>query len=79
MPHRDAPAPSGVPVRPDRAHRHVAHVFSLLAGILPRDPLEVAMNGIFSDDPSLRGLAREYLNSVLPDAITRKLWKIMDA
>jgi hypothetical protein len=76
---RDDPDESGVTVLPDRAQRNVEHVFSLLAGILPRDPLEVAMNGIFSDDPSLRGLAREYLNSVLPDAITRKLWKIMDA
>ena len=56
-----------------RTPRNIEHVFALLAAVLPRDPLQVAFRGIQSDDRSLRGLAIEYLESVLPGEIIAKL------
>ena len=37
------------------------------------------MRGISSPNPGLRGLALEYLESVLPAPILSKLWQIVDA
>ena len=60
---------------PERARRNVQHLFSLLATFLPREPLQVAFGGIDSDDRGLRSLAREYLDSVLPDRIRTSFWE----
>jgi hypothetical protein len=59
---------------PERARRNVQHLFSLLATFLPREPLQVAFGGIDSGDGGLRSLAREYLDSVLPDRIRTHFW-----
>jgi hypothetical protein len=64
---------------PDRARRNVQHIFSLLAGCLPREPLQVAFGGINSGERGLRSLAREYLDSVLPDRIREKFWERLGA
>jgi hypothetical protein len=37
----------------------------------------VAFRGIRADDPSLRGLALEYLDGVLPPAIRAKLYALL--
>jgi hypothetical protein len=45
---------------------------------LPREPLQVAFRGIRSDDASLRGLALEYLDGVLPPSIRAKLYALLN-
>jgi hypothetical protein len=62
----------------ERAQENVTHVFSLLAAVLPREPLQVAFRGIRSDDASLRGLALEYLDGVLPPTIRAKLYALLN-
>jgi hypothetical protein len=56
------------------AERHLAHVFTLLSTILPRDAVQAARQGLRSADPRVRGVAVEYLDSVLPPAIRTKFW-----
>jgi hypothetical protein len=58
--------------------RNFEHVFSLLAAVLPREPLQVALRGISSPHPGLRGLALEYLESVLPPPVLARLWQLVD-
>jgi hypothetical protein len=58
--------------------RNFEHVFSLLSAVLPREPLQVALRGISSPNPGLRGLALEYLESVLPPPILARLWQLVD-
>jgi hypothetical protein len=70
------PAPAAARPQTDvftRTPRNVEHVFALLAAVLPRDPLQVAFRGIQSPDRRLRGLAIEYLESVMPGEILAKL------
>jgi len=62
----------------DLRHRNLEHVFSLLATVLPREPLQVALRGIRSPNAGLRGLALEYLESVLPPPILARLWQVVD-
>jgi HEAT repeat protein len=62
----------------DLRHRNLEHVFSLLASVLPREPLQVALRGIRSPNYGLRGLALEYLESVLPPPILARLWQVVD-
>ncbi len=57
----------------ERANQSLEHVFSLLATILPREPLKTAFRALHSDDRLLRGLGLEYLASTLPPAIYTKL------
>ena len=77
QPDRDEPA--GLDETSDLSQRNLEHVFSLLAAVLPREPLHVALRGISSPKPGLRGLALEYLESVLPAPILSKLWQLVDA
>ena len=53
----------------ERAQLSWEHLFSLLALILPRGPLKVAFQAMHTDDRFLRGLALEYLDSVLPPSL----------
>jgi HEAT repeat protein len=62
----------------DRASRSVEHVFTMLALILPRQPLRVAFRGLHTDDAQLRGTALEYLEATLPDDIRRALWPFLE-
>jgi hypothetical protein len=62
----------------DLSHQNLEHVFSLLATVLPREPLQVALRGIRSPNPGLRGLALEYLESVLPPPILARMWQVVD-
>jgi ATP:ADP antiporter, AAA family len=63
----------------DRAHRSLEHVFLLLASVLPREPLKVAFQAIHSNDRILRGLALDYLESVLPETVRPKLWVMLES
>ncbi|MGE0703779.1 MAG: Npt1/Npt2 family nucleotide transporter, partial [Vicinamibacterales bacterium] len=62
----------------DRAGRSLAHVFTLLALVLPSGPLQIAYRGLHSDDSNLRGTALEYLESVLPPPIRERLWPYLE-
>jgi hypothetical protein len=53
--------------------RGLEHVFRLLALALPGEPLPVALRAWRRGDASLRGTAREYLENVLPPAVSAAL------
>jgi hypothetical protein len=63
----------------ERAQESLEHVFSLLALVLPREPLKIAFRAIHTDDPMLRGLALEYLESSLPERVRVRLTPILEA
>ncbi len=58
----------------NRANKSLEHVFTLLALVLPREPLRIAFRGLHADDPFLRGTALEYLESALPVEVRKSLW-----
>ena len=72
------PSEEGVmpPLEIGSAHRNIEHIFSLLATILPREPLQAAFKGIQSADPELRALTLEYFEGVLPPPVLARLWAL---
>lgn len=62
----------------DRAGESLAHVFTLLSLVLPREPVQLAFRGLQTDDAHLKGTALEYLDSVLPGAIKQRLWPFLE-
>ena len=62
----------------ERADRSLEHVFTLLALVLPREPLRIAFKALHTTDPYLRGTALEYLESSLPPEIRRPLWPYLE-
>lgn len=63
----------------ERADQSLEHVFSLFATILPREPIKVAFRALHTEDKALRGLAAEYLDSVLPSNIRERLWVMVES
>jgi hypothetical protein len=63
----------------ERAQESLEHVFSLLALVPPREPLKIAFRALHTDDPMLRGLALEYLESSLPESVRARLTPIVEA
>jgi len=61
-----------------RAGQSLAHVFTLLALVLPREPLQIAFRGLHTDDRQLQGTALEYLEGVLPQRIRTSLWPFLE-
>lgn len=61
----------------DRASQSLAHVFTLLALVLPTTPLQIAFHGLHTNDQALRGTALEYLEGVLPPDIRDRLWPFL--
>ena len=62
----------------DRADRSLEHVFTILALIMPRQPLKIAFRGLHTDDAVLRGTALEYLETALPSEVKAQLWPFLD-
>jgi len=62
----------------NRATRSLAHVFTLLSLVLPAEPLQIALRGLYVDDQNLRGTALEYLESVLPPVVREPLWPFLE-
>ena len=56
----------------DRAGQSLAHVFTLLSLVLPREPLQIAFRSLHTDDRNLQGTALEYLEGVLPPPIRER-------
>jgi hypothetical protein len=59
---------------PQPSARGLDHVFGLLSLDLPGEPLTVALRAWRDGDSALRGTALEYLQNVLPDAVSSALW-----
>jgi len=57
-----------------RASQSLAHVFTLLSLVLPKEPLGLAFKSLHSADRQLRGTALEYLEGTLPAPIRHQLW-----
>ena len=57
-----------------RANKSLEHVFTLLALVLPKEPLRISFRGLLTKDQNLRGTALEYLESVLPLNVKNSLW-----
>jgi hypothetical protein len=62
----------------ERADQTLEHMFSLFASVLPREAVKIAFRSLHTDDPALRGLAIEYLDSVLPDQVRDSLWALIE-
>jgi hypothetical protein len=62
----------------ERADKSLEHVFTLLALVLPRQPLRIAFRGLHVNDMFLRGTALEYLESALPPDIRKPLWPYLE-
>jgi AAA family ATP:ADP antiporter len=61
-----------------RAGESLAHVFTLLSLVLPREPLQIAFRSLHTDNGQLQGTALEYLDGVLPNAIRQRLWPFIE-
>jgi len=61
-----------------RAGESLAHVFTLLSLVLPREPLQIAFRSLHTDDEYLQGTALEYLEGVLPAPIRQRLWPFIE-
>jgi hypothetical protein len=62
----------------DRAGTSLGHVFTLLALVLPREPLQIAFRSLQTDDQQLQGTALEYLDGMLPSRIRQRLWPYLE-
>ncbi len=62
----------------ERANRALEHVFTILALVLPPQPLKVAFRGLHTNDRLLRGTALEYLETALPERIRSQLWPFLE-
>jgi len=62
----------------ERADRSLEHLFSLLALVLPREPLRAAFRSLHADDTALQALALEYLDGVLPAGLGAKLRALLE-
>ena len=53
-------------------------MFTLLSLVLPKEPLQIALRSLQTDDEQLQGTALEYLESVLPPQIRFRLWPFLE-
>jgi hypothetical protein len=57
----------------ERASQGLTHICTLLGLILPPQSVRLAFRALHTDDAKLRGVALEYLDSVLPKSLSRQL------
>lgn len=57
------------------SRRRLDQVFLILALVLEREPLEIALRAVRTGDEALRGTALEYLDNVLPEPVRKGLWQ----
>lgn len=55
------------------------HVFTLLGLTFPAEPMQLAFQGVCTDDRAVRATALEYLESTLPPEIRTLLWPFIAA
>lgn len=61
----------------ERAHQSMEHVFTLLALVLPREPVRTAFRALHSGDRALMDLALEYMDRAVPPAVKQTLWPVL--
>ncbi|MBA3465074.1 MAG: hypothetical protein H0T46_34390 [Deltaproteobacteria bacterium] len=61
-----------------RSPSNLEHVFRVLGLVLPAEPLRIALHAVQTDEPSLRGTALEYLESILPADVRAQLWPMIE-
>jgi hypothetical protein len=64
-------------LRRDRLDRSVEHVFNVLALGLDPDSLRTAFKALHQEEDALRGVALEYLETVLPDEVRDLVWPFL--
>jgi hypothetical protein len=69
------PGENGLTIRPSHS---LAHVFTLLSLVFPRDPLQASFLSLHTHDNLIRGTALEYLDSVLPRSVRDALWPLLE-
>jgi hypothetical protein len=74
----DAASPLQMELLHDRVSRSMEHLFSLLSLILPRATLRLTFQALHTEDSHLHGTALEYLATVLPEPVWRKLWGLLE-
>src|SRR5262249_3666460 len=57
----------------ERASHTLGHISTLLGLVLPPQSVRLAFRALHTDDAKLRGVALEYLDSVLPKALRQQL------
>jgi hypothetical protein len=62
----------------ERSDKSLEHVFSLLAVVLPAEPLKVAFRALHGQDRMLRGLALEFLELHLSPKLVSRLRALLD-
>ncbi len=62
----------------DRAHQSLEHVFTLLALVLPREPVRTAFRALHSGDRALSDLALQYLERAVPAQVRQTLWPVLE-
>ncbi|MGH9592583.1 MAG: hypothetical protein ACRD5L_05790 [Bryobacteraceae bacterium] len=57
----------------ERSSQNMTHIATLLGLVLPQQSVRLAFRALHTDDMKLRGVALEYLDSVLPKALREEL------
>jgi hypothetical protein len=57
----------------ERANQVMTHISTLLALVLPAQSIRLAFRALHTEDAKLRGVALEYLDSVLPKSLRQQL------
>jgi hypothetical protein len=57
----------------ERSTQNMTHIATLLGLVLPQQSVRLAFRALHTDDMKLRGVALEYLDSVLPKALREEL------
>jgi len=63
----------------DAADVSLPQLFAMLAVVLEREPLELSLHALRSDDDQLRGTSFEYLDIVLPEGLRERLFPHLEA
>ncbi len=53
------------------------HLATLLTLALPAEPVRTAFHSLWSDDQTIRGVALEYLDNVLPEDVRERMWLVL--
>ncbi len=61
-----------------RVIQSVAYIFTLLLTVLDREPLQLAIRALATQDGGHRGTGLEYLDNVLPRTLRDPLWPLLE-
>ncbi len=61
-----------------RSELGLEHVFALLGLVFPVQPLQIALQSLYTGDRALHATALEYLESILPPDVRELLWPLVE-